>query len=888
MWSSIDLNLSALDIALLNLLLQVSVFAGLVLLVSWRFRKQAVTRYGVLYSGIVVLPLLAVFSLALSSYDQSWLSMSLPQPTERQAPAFAFESADQIYALDELLYSTAADSSAGSATSDGSMESEVDTYSDNPKLSLFSIVSVIWLAGLLVMICGLIRSLHKIESISNNSLTPTATQSEILKRIAGELGFNESLHYRISPAVQGPMLAGIVRPVLLIPPSFVDSLNSQQLRDILTHEFAHVVRRDSLANFLQKLILAVFWFHPLVHLIDRSIDRSREEICDNHVLQHSKAYGYGETLLAVHDMRSATTHDVSKSPVALGILSRHWKLEQRIAELLDSSRSQSVKLSTFKQSTLFSSILVLSVVLAGCQLQAAESQTPEQRIAELERQSRTLQQQAEELEEQRLALQDKNRELEEQLRAVVQDQTQTRSQNLEEQSALIREQMSRSLAEIRSLLQSTEMESQLQDIRELTERILQDLQTKLGDDSEALVGAAATNAIAEVLNDVSNNSPSRIDLLRHMGRLQIRLHAVQSSQEPAPRPARRNLPAARDSEILSDAMQTAIADVQMLMSPEDPDEDPEWELAKDRLDLHRDLYWEQMNGFEKATLLNFYTNYWLGVGNYSEARNTFEQILQLANLREDIRLRTLRSLGQLYAADEQWQASIDRFEAWRDASDSEDTLVFKSLSYNNYQLERYEEAVPLWQQYMDLSRSNGEALGRDDYMYLNGLLFTLERFEDALELTKQMIVLFNHPTDWQNLRAIHSNLGMLGPKTPGQEELDNTNASVNPNQRVDYQQANTPVGTEYLPLNSVSPIYPPRAAERGIEGWVLVSFTVNEEGSVVDESIKEEDADPPNVFKRAAFRAAKQLVFEPRVENGEAIQTEGVQYLFNWRLEDDV
>lgn len=887
MWSSIDLTLSTLDITLLNLLLQVSVFAGLVLFVSWRFKKRAVTRYSILYSGIVVLPLLSVFSLALSSNDQSWLSMPLPQPSEQQAPAFAFVSADQIYALDELIYSAAANNSGESATSDISMVSEVDIYSENLKLSLFSIVSVIWLAGLLVMVCGLLRSLHKIESISNNSLTPTSIQRETLRRIAEETGFNVSLHYRISSSVQGPMLAGIVRPVLLLPPSFVDSLNTQQLKDILTHEFAHVIRNDSLANFLQKLILAVFWFHPLVHLIDRSIDRSREEICDNHVLQNSKAYGYGETLLAVHDLRSATTNDVSKSPVALGVLSRHWKLEQRIAELLDNSRSQSVKLTTFKQSTLFSSVLFASIILAGCQLQAAENQTPEQRIAELERQSRTLQQQAEELEEQRLALQDKNRELEEQLQAIVQNRTQIRSQNLEEQSALIREQMSRSLAEIRSLLQSTEMESQLQDIRELTERILQDLQTKLGDDSEALVGEAATNAIAEVLNDVSNNTPNRIELLRHMGRLQIQLHAVQSAEESAPQPARRNLPPSRDSEILSDAMQTVLVDVQTLMSPEDPDRDPEWDLAKDRLDLHRDLYWEQMNGFEKATLLNFYTNYWLGVGNYTEARNTFEQILQLANLREDIQLRTLRSLGQLYAAEEQWQTSIDRFEAWRDASDSEDILVFKSLSYNNYQLERYEEAIPLWEQYMDLSRANGVELERDDYMYLNGLLFTLERFEDALELTKQMIVLFNHPTDWQNLRAIHANLGMVGPKTPGQEELDNTNANVNANQHVDYQQANTPAGTEYLPLNSVSPIYPPRAVERGIEGWVLVSFTVDEEGSVVDESIKEEDADPPSVFKRAAFRAAKQLVFEPRMENGEAIQTEDVQYLFNWRLNND-
>ena len=74
------------------------------------------------------------------------------------------------------------------------------------------------------------------------------------------------------------------------------------------------------------------------------------------------------------------------------------------------------------------------------------------------------------------------------------------------------------------------------------------------------------------------------------------------------------------------------------------------ELAKELLDTLYEERFERMNDFEKQTLLNFYTNYYLSLEDYFEATNTFEQILTLENIREDIHLRVLRSLGQLHAA----------------------------------------------------------------------------------------------------------------------------------------------------------------------------------------------------------------------------------------------
>lgn len=216
-------------------------------------------------------------------------------------------------------------------------------------------------------------------------------------------------------------------------------------------------------------------------------------------------------------------------------------------------------------------------------------------------------------------------------------------------------------------------------------------------------------------------------------------------------------PEARTAGTLSPQVMRAITDIQELMSPEDGGE-PNYAEAKIELDQLRERRWERMNDFEKSTLLSFYTNYYLGLEDFQGALGIFEEMLLIEELRLDQRLRTLRSLGQLYAAEEEWQNSINNYSTWRELSLEEDIIVYKGLSYAHYQLEEYTEALPYWLDYMNMSLQLGEELGRDDYAYLNGIYFILEDFANALDLTKTMIVKFDNQTDWINLNAIYASL----------------------------------------------------------------------------------------------------------------------------------
>jgi len=88
---------------------------------------------------------------------------------------------------------------------------------------------------------------------------------------------------------------------------------------------------------------------------------------------------------------------------------------------------------------------------------------------------------------------------------------------------------------------------------------------------------------------------------------------------------------------------------------------------------------------------------------------------------------------------------------------------------------------------------------------------------------------------------------------------------------------------EYLPIVKVAPIYPRKAAARGIEGYVVLSFTVNETGAVVDPVVIE--SVPSGVFDRSAIRAALKFKYKPRVEDGKPVAVPNVEHLITFQLE---
>ena len=87
---------------------------------------------------------------------------------------------------------------------------------------------------------------------------------------------------------------------------------------------------------------------------------------------------------------------------------------------------------------------------------------------------------------------------------------------------------------------------------------------------------------------------------------------------------------------------------------------------------------------------------------------------------------------------------------------------------------------------------------------------------------------------------------------------------------------------DYLPIVKVAPVYPRRAAERGIEGYVILEFTVTKNGTVTDIVVVETTS---SLFNRAAIKAASKFKYKPKVVDGQPVDVAGVLHKITFELE---
>jgi protein TonB len=88
---------------------------------------------------------------------------------------------------------------------------------------------------------------------------------------------------------------------------------------------------------------------------------------------------------------------------------------------------------------------------------------------------------------------------------------------------------------------------------------------------------------------------------------------------------------------------------------------------------------------------------------------------------------------------------------------------------------------------------------------------------------------------------------------------------------------------DYLPIVRVAPVYPARALSRGLEGYVDLSFTVTETGTVTDPVILFSTS---SLFDRAAERAVLKFKYKPRVVDGVAVSVPNVKTRISFKIED--
>ena len=133
-----------------------------------------------------------------------------------------------------------------------------------------------------------------------------------------------------------PMACGIFWPKVLLP-NEVQSWSRHKQRVVLTHELAHVKRRDCLTHCIARLALALQWFNPLAWLALHCMRTEREHACDDLVLNAgSVPEDYADQLLQIaSSMRSSVWALGASVSMACGS-----RLEGRVRAIIDATRNR--------------------------------------------------------------------------------------------------------------------------------------------------------------------------------------------------------------------------------------------------------------------------------------------------------------------------------------------------------------------------------------------------------------------------------------------------------------------------------------------------------------------------------------------------------------------
>ncbi len=290
------------------------------------------------------------------------------------------------------------------------------------------------------------------------------------------------------------------------------------------------------------------------------------------------------------------------------------------------------------------------------------------------------------------------------------------------------------------------------------------------------------------------------------------------------------------------------------------------------------------------------------------------------------------TLIQLYFQGEQYEQSLGMLNRWFSISDDPGPEPYILQAQIHYQLAQYSEGIEPVMTAIQMSMAQGTQPQENWYRLLNEFSYELENYSDAISVLETMIPMWPEREYYIQLSAMYGRVGdqrrqlelyeiayAMGWLTTSGELVQLSHLLLRADQpekavrvlqkglgagRVESTDGNLgsleeaerlmeevelgstgdfPSDSEYQPIIRVAPIYPALAASAGLEGYVIVEFTVTQQGTVKDVSVIESSS---SIFEGAAMDSAEKSKYRPRVIEGQRVETHNVRNTITFELGD--
>jgi beta-lactamase regulating signal transducer with metallopeptidase domain len=222
-----------------------------------------------------------------------------------------------------------------------------------------SFISWTWGVGALVVVAMGIAGIVKAMSIVRRSKKAHQFYAQIVEAVPGLARASQPIEIRLTDGTTGAFCWQIHRPVIVLPTVVVDFPVAEKAA-IVRHELAHLRRQHPLHLFIQRLVEAVYWFHPLVWWASHQAAAAREIRCDRDAVStRQEVAAYLRSLLRLIELRLA---EPTLLPAGIGFLGSSSLLGRRANLLVASFDKPVAPIARWR------SILVFGLALVGCVL----------------------------------------------------------------------------------------------------------------------------------------------------------------------------------------------------------------------------------------------------------------------------------------------------------------------------------------------------------------------------------------------------------------------------------------------------------------------------------------------------------------------------------------
>ena len=221
---------------------------------------------------------------------------------------------------------------------------------EQPPVDISSSVSmwfIVWCAGIIIIalffVISYLRCLIEFR-------TALPVHNYYVEKWLAERPLKRPILVRQSDRISAPLTYGIFRPVILMPKK-TDWKNEKQLQYVLSHEYVHIYRYDTVTKLIATLALCIHWFNPFVWVMYILFNRDIELACDESVIRQfgdkSKS-AYSLMLISMEAKKSGLSplcNNFSKNAI-----------EERITAIMNTKRTTII--------TLLSACLIVLVTVS--------------------------------------------------------------------------------------------------------------------------------------------------------------------------------------------------------------------------------------------------------------------------------------------------------------------------------------------------------------------------------------------------------------------------------------------------------------------------------------------------------------------------------------------